>query len=178
MDPPAFHIEASTPDGESYAVNLHTAFPEVVLPTVATHRPVDGFVASLGPYTYVYTCPCIHVPKCTYRWRMHGYYNVTFSTSISEMEKKSSNFQVYWSISRPKTLISQHNVRTCILRYQQVDLAKASALRPQSHIFVHYSWRYRPPKIIVAQFRWSPQIYSRGEKNSWGLKVSWAIITP
>ena len=67
MDPPAFHIEVSTPDVESYAVDLHTAFREVVLPTVATHRPVDGFVASLGPYTYVYTCTCIHVPKCTYR---------------------------------------------------------------------------------------------------------------
>ena len=32
-----------------YAVVLHAAFREVVLPTVATHRPgeFDGFVASL-----------------------------------------------------------------------------------------------------------------------------------
>ena len=50
MDPPAFHIEASTPRVEIHAVDLHAAFREVVLPTVvATHRPgeFDGFVASL-----------------------------------------------------------------------------------------------------------------------------------
>ena len=98
MDPTAFYIEASTLDVESYAVDLQTAFREVVLPTVATHRAVDGFVAFLGPYTYVYTCTCILVPNCTYRWRMHGDYNVTFSTRMLELEKNlriSSSIGVY-----------------------------------------------------------------------------------
>ena len=100
---------------------------------------------------------------------MYGCCNVMFSSSMPEV-KSSSNFQVYWGISRPKTLTCQHNVRTCILRYQKVDLAKASALRPQSQFCVHYSRRYRPPKIIVAQFRWSPRFYSRGGKKFVGSK--------
>ena len=125
-----------------------------------------------GPCIYVHTCTCTHELKWIYRCACMVVFT-WHSLQDARTWKKSSNFQVYqwyWGISRPKTLTCQHNVRTCILRYQKVDLAKASTLRPQSQFCGHYSWRYRPPKIVVEQFQWSPPFYSRGKKNLVGSK--------
>ena len=64
IDPPAFHIEGSTTDAKSYAVDLHTAFREVVFTTVGTHRTreFDGFVASLWA---IYLRVHMHLYSCT-----------------------------------------------------------------------------------------------------------------
>ena len=88
MHPPAFHIEASTLDFKSCAVDLHTAFREVALPTVATHRPCefDGFVAFWAMYSRVHMHLCSWT-KIDLLVRMHGCFNVAFSTRCQNLKK-------------------------------------------------------------------------------------------
>ena len=68
--------------------------------------------------------------------------------------------------------------RYWVLWCSKVDLAEGIARKAQGFRFVHYSRKYRPPKINLARFQWPPPGLLPGGKANMGSNSAIASVYP